>query len=369
MITAGPAQARTDPADKASPSFSCASAQSTVEKAICADPALAAADRDMAALFALARQSAFGSGPSNELVTQRQTLKDMRDCEKTVGTVLMSKCLAAIYRNRNGELATAVLMRAPETALPILRRVDAGFAPVLEATALWAGEPVNAKWSAPERMAKKKRIMALLQPYLTKLRTNEDQSFGWSILSNPGVSAPTVARIEDIFLSDRHFAALLNVLGPYLPEDSGTVITRTLPCAAIVRHPALLEATDSVFGSTMDNFVLRSDCEQTLPPAPALSALDSKINDTWPKCEGTIRFAAYRSYGNALSAARLGRTDHAGAPDAAAPNRVSLAEIDAARRELVRYYATYLGKSSSDATITANDAIAALLSAAHSCGT
>lgn len=366
----GPGVAGTPPTDTAGPSFSCSAAHTPAEKAICGDPSLAAADREVAALFALGRQSAFGTGPSNELAAQRKFLKDMRSCGEANARSPIPKCLAALYDQRNGELAIAALMRAPDQALPVLRRLDAGFAPVLEAAALWAAEPVDADWSAPARAATRKRIAALLTPYLTELRTNESQSFGWSILSEPGGDWPVVKRIDDIFLSERHFAALLHVLGPYLLENTGTgAVERALPCAAIVRHPALLEATGSVFGSTMDNFVLRSDCARTLPAVPALEALDRKILGTWPQCDGTIRFAAYRSYQTAVDAARLGQSDRAAGDDATAPQDVPMAAITPARTELERYYAAYLGKSPAQASALARITMGAVLSAAHGCGT
>lgn len=354
------------------PSFSCTSARTAVEKAICDDPALAAADREMASLFILSRQSAFGTGASNELEAQRLFLQETRACGKSAPAWPIPKCLAAAYGRRNGELAISVLMRAPDQALPVLKRLTPGFAPILEAVALWAREPVNADWSAPERAPSRKRIVMLLTPYLTVLQTNEDQSFGYSILSNPAGDEIAVTRIDDIFRSDRHFAALLDVLGPYLPEENGPAngaIGAVLPCAAIVRHPALLGATAAPFGSTMDNFVLNSDCERTLPPLPLLTALDRKINKSWPECEGTIRFSAYRAYRNALDAARLGQVSRKTGSDVSSPQGITAAEVTAVRSELARHYAAYLGKSTAQAGEMARLASAAMLSAAHGCGT
>jgi hypothetical protein len=352
------------------PSFSCTSACTVVEKAVCADSALASADREMAMLFALARASAFGSGPSNELTSQHQILKEMRSCEGLPGSLPVGKCLAPLYARRNFELATAVLTRKPDNALPILRRIGPGFAPVLEAVALWAAEPVDASWSAPERATSRKRIAALLSPYLTALQTDEGQSFGWSILSRPGGDFPIVTHVDDIFRSDRHLAVFLNVLGPYLPEETASgVMLRDLPCSAIVRHPDLLNATGAVFGSTMDNFGFRTDCARTLPPTPALFQLDRKILDSWLACDGTIRFAAYRAYGVALDAARLGQSLGMPAEEFDRPRGVAVAEIDGAQAELTGYYVKYLAKAPLEAKRMANSAISALLSAAHSCGT
>ncbi|WP_232493830.1 hypothetical protein [Novosphingobium kaempferiae] len=318
----------------------------------------------MAALFALSRESAFGNGPSSELAAQRQALKRMRDCEGTE----IRKCLKTTYAERNGALAVAALMHAPDRALPVLRRLDPQFAPVLEAVVLWAQEPVDADWSDAGRAGVRARITALISPYLTRMSTDEGQSYGWSILSEPYGDSPKVRTTSDLFASERHFAAFLNVLGPYLDDNVGG-IERNLPCGAIVRHPALIGATEPVFGSTMDNFVLRNDCEQALPPAPALDALAAKILGTWPDCDGTIRFAAYRSYQTALDRARLGQAPHEAKPQTAAPDGVPAATVEAARSELARYYATYLEKSASDAATMATDAISGVVSTAHNCGT
>jgi uncharacterized protein len=352
------------------PSFSCAAARTPVERAICTQPALAAADREMAELFALARTSAFGTGPSNQLAAQREALRSMRACA-SADKAELGRCLEDTYADRNAQLATAVLISAPQRALPTLRRIDPGFARVLEATALWAAEPVNADWSAPQRARTKARITALLAPYLKDLLTKEEQSFGRSILTDPGLDGVAVKAAEDLFRSDRHFAAFLNVLGPYLPERSTRTPStrRALPCAAVIRHPALLQASASVFGSTMDNFVLDNDCAQSLPSTPALQALDEKLNRSWPDCEGTIRYAAYRGYQTALDEARLGRVPHDAKAVLEARRGVTHADITATRRELTDYYARYLGKNSPTAAIMAKDALAAVLSAAHECGT
>lgn len=372
LLTAAtsPQPDRPAPAKAPVPSFSCASARTAVEKAVCADPALSSADREMASLFALARTSAFGNGPSNELATQRQTLKDMRSCEGMARSLPIGKCLAPLYARRNFELATAILTREPDKANPVLRRDGTGFAPILEAIALWAAEPVDASWSVPERATSRKRIVALLSPYLTALQSHESQSFGWSILSRPSGDDPVVSHIDDIFRSDRHFAAFLNVLGPYLSEEKEAgVMLRDLPCSAIIRHPDLLNATGAVFGSTMDNFVFRTDCARTLPPLPALSQLDRKILNNWPACDGTIRFAAYRAYAVALDAARLGQSTGTQADENGRPRGVAASGIDSARAELTGYYVKYLAKSPEDAKRLASDAIGAILSSAHSCGT
>ncbi|MBB4197675.1 hypothetical protein CCR94_12920 [Rhodoblastus sphagnicola] len=355
----------------AEPSFSCAKPQGPIEAAICASPTLSAADRQLAELYAAAGVSAFGAGPSNELAFQREALNDMRGCAKPGGKETIAACLADQYARRNSALALATLMDSPDRALSVIRKTDPAYAPVAEAVQVWASEPRDADWASPDRAQKRARILERLRPFMTDLLTKDDQSYGRDILTTASGDAIAVKRIEDVFISERHFATFLNILGPYLTDEAwpgrNPSARRSLPCAAIVRHPALLAATDAVFGSTMDNFVLDTDCAETLPPTPAVDALSAKLNKAWPNCDGTIRFAAYRMFESALNAARLGVVKHD--LKAAAPRRrgVAATDMQAARTELTAYYVAYLGKDRATAAGMATDAVNAILSSAQQC--
>lgn len=349
------------------PSFACAAATTPVEKAVCADPALAGLDREMAQLFGIAKLSAFGSGPSNQLAAQRAALKTLRSCTNPGAEQPLARCLQRLYGVRTQQLAIAALISAPATALPILRRQDPAFAPILEAVQLWTEAPVDADWSATRRIPRRDRIAALLQPYLTALQTKDTQSFGNAILRDPGQDGIAVTNIKDIFRSDRHFAALLQVLGPYLEESEIPGMPRDLPCAAIVRHPALLAATGPVFGSTMDNFVLGNDCQASLPPLPLLEALQAKLYRGWPQCEGTIRFALYRGFAHDIDEARLGRAKPAKAKALPARKGVTKADVAGVERELAAYYETYLHRTPAAAASSARDALAQILDDAQLC--
>ncbi|WP_333572309.1 lysozyme inhibitor LprI family protein [Sphingomonas sp.] len=351
----------------AGPSFPCASATTAMEKAICADPTLAAQDRAMAQLFAIAKQGAFGSGASNQLAAQRTALQGMRACAAPRATEPLAACLKDSYAVRNQELAIASLLAAPATALPVLRASDPAFAPILEAVQLWSEAPADANWSAPERARSRARIAALLKPYLTALQTNADQSFGNSILSDPGSDGIAVRTTDDLFRSERHFAAFLNVLGPYLDEPKLVGMPRDLPCAAIVRHPKLLAATGPVFGSTMDNFVFRNDCSDSLPPLPSLDALVKKLNAHWPECEGTIRFAIYSAFNSDVDRARLGSAPAAKAKPLPTRKGVTAADAMAAERELAAYYVANLHASPAAAATMARNALLPILGGAHAC--
>lgn len=349
------------------PSFACTAAAAPVEKAICADPSLAALDREMGQLFGLARQSSFGAGPSNQLAAQRTALREIRACDAPKAARPLRACLEQRYATRNQALAIAVLISAPATALPVLRRGDPGFAPILEAVQLWSEAPVDARWDAPERARARARITSLLQPYLTALQTSADQSYGNSILRDPGADGVAVKTIADVFRSDRHFAAFLNVIGPYLDEPNVSGMPRTLPCAAIVRHPALLRATGPVFGSTLDSFILGNDCRETLPPLPALDALEAKLWQRWPPCDGTIRFSFFRGFASDIDRARLGASPRAGKSALPARKGVTAADTARAERELAAHYVRYLHQDGASAARAARDAMVEIMTDAHAC--
>ncbi len=356
-------------------SLSCAGARDAVAAAVCASPALSAAGREMAALYAVDRVSAFGAGPSNEAAAQRRALDEMRGCAERAGREAVTRCLQRIEDRRSFELATAAVMRSPDLALPVLRRTDPAYAPVIEAVALWASEPVDADWSAPVRAGQRSRILALLGPAMGDLLTRDDETFGRQVLTDPAGDGLAVKRVEDVLIDERHFARFLQVIGPYLKDsgpylENGTVTrpNRPLPCAAVVRHPALLAATESIFGSTFDTFVFGTDCEQTLPPTPALTALVRRAAGGWPACGGTVRYAIVDSFATGVDAARLGRVAHG--PKMAHPPRprgVGPGDIAAARRQLAGSYARYLGRSRAAAEALAADAVADILSGVHGC--
>ncbi len=351
------------------PSFACTAGQGGIEAVICASPALAAADREMAALYAASKVSAFGKGPSNQLEDQREAVKTMQGCVKSgakpAGRTSIAACLQGAYDARNMDLAIAAAMRAPDLALPVIRRLDPAFAPVVEAVVLWASEPGGADWSAPRRAGKRGRIVGLLQPVLKDFLTQQDPIFARGMLDS-ATGEGKVKRAEDLLGSPDRFVGFLNVLGPGLAGD-GSVGGRQIPCAAIVAHPELRHVTDSAYGATPDNFVFNSDCRASLPPLPLLSALDGKVWKTWPMCEGTIRFAAYRQYRSTVDEARLGLAKHD--PKAVLPTvrGIPAGDVSAARAELAAYYARYLGKTQAQAAQMATEALAAMLNAAHEC--
>lgn len=82
----------------AAPSFDCQKARSASERAICADPELAALDTEMARLYAQSRKAAAADKTSSLIVQQRVWLKRRAACGAE------GACLKALFRERIAEL-------------------------------------------------------------------------------------------------------------------------------------------------------------------------------------------------------------------------------------------------------------------------
>lgn len=346
--------AATPAAAQTGPSFDCTKASTEIERAICGDPALAEADRTLAALFASLRTSAFGSGPSNISAGQRAWLNQRDTClplERRAYASL-NECLLAYYDDRNLELAESAMFAAPELARATVRRLDPDAAPLLEALVFYVDNP-----------GERGPVIALLAAPFEALQTDDRQSYGHSILADGGI-----ADLDDALEWDGNFARTLKMLAVYAQVER---FPMTIPCAALVRNPGLIEAVEPAFGSTLDNFIPVSDCNTALPPLPKLEALDEAIWAHWPECEGTIRYLFYRSYGTAVDRARLGVSGEGGNTAKYLDLRVAGVTprlIADAVAELGRHYRQWRGMDAPDADRSARSAVGAMLDLAHACG-
>jgi hypothetical protein len=117
----------------------------------------------------------------------------------------------------------------------------------------------------------------------------------------------------------------------------------------------------------MDRSVMNTDCEQMLPPIPALTALSDKLDKAGPDCEGTLTVSVYRDYQQSLDSARLGLTRHG--PQAAAhpPSGITAGDISITRTGLATYYVKYLRKSQKSANTLAAGAISYILEQFDGC--
>lgn len=347
-IVAAPAEAQS------APSFVCSATGSEIERTICATPDLAQADSVMARLFAQARVSAWGSGPSMQLAAQRQWLAERRTCAAPASLSQpggIAGCLRSSYRRRNYRLAVAVLL-TDRLARQVLYETDPKAAPLIEAVANYALLPAGADRSA---------VAKLLAPAFGHFQNDEASRWGRGILKDSGVTT-----LPEALSSDAKFAGTIQVLSAYAETEITPIV---LPCAALLRKPALAEATGPVFGSTMDNFVARTDCDDAMPPLPRLAALTARIRDTWPQCEGTIRFAAFSGYALALTKLRLARPTR-GPVSGALPRLKGVPPglASAALDEAAAYVQTYRKLPPAPARAQAQALLHGVLSSAHECG-
>ncbi len=94
-VASGPAQA-------ASPSFSCSKARSATERAICASPALATADRAHARLYANTVAKARRVSDANAVARVRQAERGVRSNRDACGTD--AACIRAAYSTGNSKM-------------------------------------------------------------------------------------------------------------------------------------------------------------------------------------------------------------------------------------------------------------------------
>jgi hypothetical protein len=188
--------------------------------------------------------------------------------------------------------------------------------------------------------AKRAQLLGLIKPSATALATDNDRSYGRDILKDSGITSP-----DDALGSDKRFASFAQVASAFLPDGP---VPRSIPCAAVLRNPALLGATGAVFGSTLDNFVFATDCAETMPPLPRLDQLVDLVWKHWADCDGTIRYSYYRNFATSVDEARI--ADRAAIIREAArvrkmqrPARRGFPPTDVAATidELAVYYVTY----------------------------
>jgi uncharacterized protein YecT (DUF1311 family) len=345
------------------PSFDCTTARHPVEQIICNDAELADADARMAKLYAAAATSAFGKGKSNQLAVQREWISIRNHCGRHAGPIAKQEdsskdgaveCVRSNYRERNNQLAVAVLLDNPDLALATLRKDSPQVAPLYEALALYMGSADGKK---------RDRIIVLLRPFFADMGNDADRSYGNAVLGGVATSP------EDSISSDSKFAATLSILTAYI-DDADHVAGGLFPCAALIRRPDMISAIQPYFGSTLDNFLMRDDCEQTLPAQPRFHALRTALDSFWDQDDcggGTIRFAVYRSFAAQMTSAQIGHP--VGDTKQASLTRKGLKPqlVSAALAELVDQYQRYRGLTKVEADKRARVWLGAMISSAGKC--
>jgi uncharacterized protein len=333
------------------PSFSCKSA-SGIEEVICRDAALSAADRRLAALYRAAKAGAAGNG-SNQLAAQRQWLKD-RDARcsasaaKKGGHRTARDCIAAAYDDRIRALAIANLISTPRLSLEELRAVAPKAAPYYEAVLAYATID-----SPPERA---KAVETKLAPLYATMSPGVQDG-----LNYVGKQAITPRQAAS---SDAGIAQFFDISS--MQDD----LSLTWPCAALIKRPGLIAGLGSIWGGAIDGLVPSSDCEETLPSPPELSALSQAGINAQPPCEGTIRFSTGRDYAMLEDAVRLRRRNvwqrrtTPPSEDEATFRRKNALVIERTVAALTAYYSRYFPTGSVTPAVDARAATNALVTAA-----
>jgi uncharacterized protein len=352
------------------PSFDCAKSRGAIETLICADTMLAAADARMAKLYALAQISAFGKGASNQPAAQRDWIKSRNGCAQLQSggkadspeSNALRDCVVQSYRERNAALAVAVLFDHPEAAIISLRLDYPKMAPLYEALQLYMAKPVDADGAAASRRENHDKAIALLKPYFADMQSDPNKGYGWSVLSGEAETP------EESLAGDHSMAASLSILSLYVDNDD-SVGGQPFPCAALVQRPDMISAAAPYFGSTLDNFLMRPECEDSLPAQPSLNALRLALNGFWgEECnEGTIRFATYRGYAQIVTSARIGLPFKGGKARPIQRKGLKPALVDAALAELEDQYQRYAGLSKAKAQKRARYWLGEMITRAGEC--
>jgi uncharacterized protein len=260
------------------PSFPCPG-NTQIERAICDDAGLSAYDRQMARLYAAARQTGFKGAAAHQLMLQRDWLTE-RDKRCSKDLKLLNTCLKGLYQGRVEQLARAAFLTAPEEAFAALQDADPKTAPMYKAMALYA------TIDNPEKRAK--AILPLIKPYYD--RHGGDGSYAG------------MRTLGDVLASDNNFGQFVSwtwLKGDYLQID--------WPCGVLARRPALIDNMGPLWGGYIDVVIPGSDCRDTGPVVPGLTQVILSALSTAPACDGTIRFTAGRAFEQLETAVRLYR--------------------------------------------------------------
>ena len=274
------------------PSFSCAGA-SDVDAVVCKDAKLSADDRRLTALYAATRAAAIGTAESQQLTWQRQWLKGTHtECAaatwaKHAAYKTQRDCIADSYNTRLGELASAALFTDHADAMAVIRETSPADAPIYEAIYQYA--------TIDDAKARAAKVVPLIAPIYAGLDADHKTAF----TDNGGP-----ANAAEAVKSDAAFGTFVNVTVSEL--EHGVM----WPCATFVKRPGLLDALGPMYGSTRDNFLPQSDCdEMTAPQIAPFNAFMTTTLQNAPDCGGTIRFAGGREFYRMRTAALLHRPE------------------------------------------------------------
>jgi hypothetical protein len=352
----------------------CTNTANYMDSLICTNSDVRLQDDIMAKLYSAARLNIYGNGSSGEVVQQKAWLSlgknwiDGRSHCLEMAEDRRTACVLDEYKARNLRLAFASMPKNPDLALQVLRDQSLEPAPYYEALAIFTSEPDGTDWTNAALAEKRTKIETLIGQLFKSIHSvaaanDPNKHFAIELFDDAGFKNP-----GDVLKSSSNFAKFLRAAT--FDKDA------TLPCGYIVSHQELLDATEAYFGATPDNSIMKTNCGAMAPATPKFHALLELIDHNWPQCDGTIRFAAYRSYSVAI--------DRVLTPSAKAienfkfelPRKqevqntlegVSRKSTTDAETEMANYYSKYLGVTHAKARTFAKSKIADVLYHGHQC--
>jgi uncharacterized protein len=238
----------------AAPSFDCSKATDPVDKMVCSDNALAAADAAMAAQYARLIASGNPQKP-NFILLQRAWLRQRsKTCDLAATNAAV--CLRALYERRRDFLSNVANNTAMKTAQ---KGVDASVRD--DAIQLMVSEPRTAEKvlrTDPSLEAKAGLAMVLGL-------TGDNPAAHKGEIDKLFAEIAAKGDNKDLLEDKAHYDGSAASMTPFIQAVGGVDI----PCAMIARHPDLINALNPYYGSTRDNFLPHADCEDADYPIPA----------------------------------------------------------------------------------------------------
>lgn len=265
-------------AARAEPSFDCKAASTPVEKAICADPKLADADREIAGLYK-ALQDLSAAADRDRLRTEQRAWLAQRNQCATAATP--GSCLGPLLDARRTALSDSM----PKAVAAMSAIVDG-----------IAGDPAG----AAKRLGEIRGGLGKgWNAYLLRFGPSPDRAKAESLLRE------AIAGIEDSYARE-------TASGVDLATDDGFLtalrvvsdeVEMAWPCSVMEkRGAAAWKAMEPLYGSNRDNFGAYPACpdDKALLATPAWKAVDDLLAPMLEAASnrtGTIRFATYRQLG------------------------------------------------------------------------
>lgn len=270
------------------PSFDCSKAKSPVEQGICNNAKLSKMDFELAQIYAAVKVPGFVT-QSDKSKSQREWIKQRNSCVSSKKLPLKSseiECISLNYEARIIALSQSAILDNYFLAEEMLATYAHDQLPYYRA--------LKHYMTMPHGVERNEKIESDLSGEIGKL-DGEYEGYVKSVLADYGVS-----NIADGLKDDEKFGYLLSILSSI---DVGPLV---LPCKAFVEKPKMMTALWPVFGSTRDNFLARSDCEIPSEMVKFNEFLKA-TNKSAPFCDGTMRFAIYKSHQLHIEEILLGR--------------------------------------------------------------